>query len=137
MIIEIPNTDLTTVETGIPILEAGVYEVKVTKVEVRPSRDGKSENLHIQLALEQHATSLAGETVNPGFPLFARISLKATEKYNPGRHLAALMDCFLPERTAKFDTEALIGQTGNVKLSVRNDDQFGTSNEVQKWEKRS
>lgn len=137
MEIEIPNVDLTTVETGIPILSDGLYEVKVADLEIVPTKDGQGQLLSIKYTLEQHAQSVTGEAVAPGFPIYDRISLRITEKYTPAKRLAALQDCFLSERTPKLNTEDLIGKVGTIRLRIREDEKYGTSNEVKAYEKKA
>lgn len=134
MEIEIPNVDLTTVETGIPLLPDGLYEVRVETAEVTPSKDGQSNVLKLKYSLEQKATAIGGAEVGIGFPIFDRVSLKVTEKYNPARRLAGIMDCFIGSRTARLNSEDLIGKSGVVRLRVRHDEQYGDSNEVKAYE---
>ena len=136
MDIEIPNIDLTTVETGIPILPPGLYEVKIESMEVKPTKAGDTNMLNIKYSLEQIATATNGEQVSPGFPIFDRIWLGTTEKYSPARALASIMDCFLGARTTKFNTEDFIGKSGNVRLKIRNDETYGESNEIKAYEKQ-
>ena len=134
MEIEIPNVDLTSVETGIPILPAGLYEVKVESMELKPTKEGSTNMLNIKYSLEQNATATNGEQVSPGFPIFDRIWLGTTEKYSPARALASIQDAFLGSRTPKFNTEDFIGKSGVVRLKVRNDEQYGESNEIKAYE---
>lgn len=136
MDIEVPNVDLTTVETGIPILKDGLYDVKLVEASVVPTKDGLGQLLNLKMALEQNAEDTDGNTITPGFPIFDRISLKTTEKYSPARRLAALMDCFLGARTPKLNTIDLVGQTGSVRLKIREDERYGTSNEVKVYERK-
>jgi hypothetical protein len=127
------DVDLNKVETGIPILRPGDYDVRVASMEVVPTKAG-DEQLKIKLTLEEDTQSQHGEHVGPGFPIFARAALKVTEKYDPvKRHLVPLMDCFLGRRTTEFETEDFIGQVGRIRLMVRNDDQYGESNEVRAY----
>jgi hypothetical protein len=130
------DVDLNKVETGIPILKPGDYDVKVVSMDPVPIKSGKDgdEMLRIKMTLEDHATSRDGEDIHPGFPIFARASLRPTEKYDPvRRHLAPLMDCFLGHRKSEFETEDFIGKVGRVRLIVRSDDTYGESNEVKAY----
>lgn len=134
MEIEIPNVDLTTVETGIPLLPEGLYEVQVETVEVKPTKDGRGQMLSLKYGLAEAAETVNGESVSPGFPIFDRVSLNVTEKYSPAKRLAAIMDCFIGARTPKLNTEDLIGKSGVVRLKIRRDEQYGESNEVKSYE---
>jgi len=134
MELDIPDTDLTTVETGIPLLPDGFYEVRVETVEVKPTKAGDTNMLNLKFSLEQKATAIGGEEVNIGFPIFDRVWLGKTEKYSPAKRLASIQDCFLGARTAKFNTEDLIGKAGSVRLKIRRDEQYGDSNEVKAYE---
>lgn len=131
MKIDTGEVDLNSVETGIPILPPGDYDVRVVSMEVAPTKAG-DEQIKIKFALEDGATARDGERVNPGFPVFGRAALKTTEKYDPvKRHLVPLMDCFLGTRpTTGFETEDFIGKVGRIRLKIRHDDQYGESNEV-------
>jgi hypothetical protein len=134
MEIEVPNVDLTTVETGIPLLADGLYEVRVEEMTVAPTKNGDSNMLNIKLSLEQSATTTGGESVSPGFPIYDRIWLGTTDKYTPAKRLASLMDGFLGARSPKLNTEDFIGKTGVVRLKIRRDETYGESNEVKAYE---
>jgi hypothetical protein len=134
MKVDTGGIDLNKVETGIPILPAGDYNVKVESMESRPNKAGDSEVLWFKLVLEDNATSRDGETLHAGFPIFGRASLKVTEKYDPiRRHLAPLMDCFLGFRTNEFETEDFVGKSGRVRLQIRQDPEYGESNEIKSY----
>ena len=125
------EVDLNKVETGIPLLPPGDYEVKVVKMEVERNKANDGDLLNFKLVLVDPARSRDGEMLNPGFPIFGRASLKVTEKYDPiKRHLVPLMDCFLGTRPQDFETDDFIGKEGRIRVSVRNDEQYGESNEI-------
>jgi hypothetical protein len=132
MKIEVPNVDLNTVETGIPLLPEGRYLVRIDGFEKKPSKDGQSENLNIKYTLSEPAKTIGGEDVAPGFPIFDLISLKVTDKYNPAKRLAAIMDCFA-ERASAFETEDLLGKEGLVQLRIRTSEEYGDKNEVKNY----
>ena len=127
------EVDLNKVETGIPILPPGDYDVKVVSMEVAPTKAG-DEQIKIKFALEEPTHARDGEHIGAGFPVFARAALKTTDKYDPvRRHLVPLMDCFLGQRPSEFETEDFIGKVGKIRLMIRNDDQYGESNEVRAY----
>jgi hypothetical protein len=134
MKIDTGGVDLNSVETGIPILPPGDYEVKIVSMEVQRNKAGDGDILNFKAVLLDGATARDGQHVNPDFPIFGRASLKSTEKYDPvKRHLVPMMDCFLGRRPVEFETEDFVGQTGKVRLSVRNDEQYGESNEIKSY----
>jgi hypothetical protein len=134
MKIDTGDVDLTTVETGIPILRPGDYEVTIETMEVVSNKAGDGEILVFKAPLQNNEESRDGEVVHAGFPIFGRASLKETEKYNPvKRHLVPLMDCFLGFRPAAFETEDFIGKTGTVRLVISQDPQYGDRNEIKAY----
>lgn len=125
------DVDLNKVETGIPILSPGDYDVKVISMEVVRNKANDGDILDFKLGLVDSARARDGQTVNPNFPIFGRASLKVTDKYDPvKRHLVPMMDCFLGTRPAEFETDDFIGKEGRIRLSVRNDEVYGESNEI-------
>jgi hypothetical protein len=134
MKIDTGDVDLTTVETGIPILRPGDYEVSIETMEVVSNKAGDGEILVFRATLQNNEESRDGEVVHAGFPIFGRASLKKTEKYDPvKRHLVPLMDCFLGVRARNFETEEFIGKTGKVRLAISQDPQFGDRNEIKAY----
>ena len=128
------DVDLNKVETGIPIIAPCDVIVKVVEMGVVPTKAG-DEMIRTKMLTDDVTYTREGEKINPGFPIFARASLKTTEKYDPvKRHLVPMMDCFLGERPASgFETEDFIGKIGKIRLTIRSDDQYGESNEVKAY----
>jgi hypothetical protein len=78
------EVDFDSVETTMPVIAPGLYEFKITNMAREPWKSGKGSSLAITLSLESEATDITGEKViNPGFPLFDRISLVNKGKYDP------------------------------------------------------
>lgn len=110
------DVDLTTVETGIPILAPGTYPVTVVEMELGEAKKGGG-LLTIKLGLTEPCLDEKGQAVQVGFPMFDRVSLVPKDTYNPARRLAELQDCFTG-RKAGFDTDDFTGAVGSVIISI-------------------
>lgn len=78
---DILNEDLSGVDTTLPLIVEGIYDLAVFKLSKDPSKDGTKENLNIVLHTTETANTTTRDTVQKGFPLFHVISLTPTEKY--------------------------------------------------------
>jgi hypothetical protein len=129
---DLGTVDLTTVETGIPVLPAGDYLVRLVSMEQQTSKNGKP-LLVIKVETAEDSEDEKGNTVNAGFPLFDRISLTPTENYNPARRLAELQEAFLGEKRPEFDTDDFIDGEARIKLKIEESDEFGRQNRVARY----
>jgi len=135
-IIEIEDVDLETVETGIPILKSGTYNVRVNSIEKKETKKG-GHMLKIELLTLDEAETEGGEPVAVDFPLFDNIGITPTEKYTPkmiGGKLAALMECFLGRRTKALDPEDFVNAEGRVRVIIEDSEQYGKSNRIKAYE---
>jgi hypothetical protein len=116
------NTDLSDVDTNMPVLLPGSYEFTIKGMSrelTKPSEkypNGGS-YLLIELALASEAMSTKDKPLNPGYPLRHTIWLVTTDRYDPHESLAAFSDAAVgrtPDgRRPAFDVtyESYIGQT--------------------------
>jgi hypothetical protein len=129
----ITQVDLTTVETGIPVLKAGVYKVRFADFIVKPNKAGDGDNLNIKLTIEESTTDEAGKPVAIGFPVFDTVALKRTEKYTPDRKLAEIQEAALGAKKVGFETEDLIGKEVVIQLTMEESDQYGKQNRIKRY----
>jgi hypothetical protein len=80
-ILDILTEDLSGIDTNIPVLREGLYDLAIVKVTRDPSKDGTKENLNIQLKTTETASSTAGQIVQAGWSIFDCISISPTERY--------------------------------------------------------
>lgn len=132
------SMDLTNVETGVPLIPEGLYEVSVLEAKTEPNKKKTGHNLSLKFGLTQPTTSLDGKAINPNFPLFTIISLVKTEKYDPRQNLAAFMECFKGTKAGNFlPVEQFIGMTGNVRVKIDDSPEFGKKNVIARYVKKA
>lgn len=136
---DLDNSDFSNVQTGIPLISKGLYEVEVLEITPKQNKKGTGVNLNIKLGLVNAANKHEGDgTVNPGFPLFDLISLTPTENYDPRTRLAAFMECFLGRKDVPFNPlSQYIGLKGVVRVNISSSDEFGNQNRIQGYVKKS
>lgn len=133
------NVDLNNVDTGRPVLPAGMYAMKVDNVEVVENKAGTGRNLIVDFALTQPAESTKGHPVHAGFRVRSYYPLQASEK-NPDsdlwkQQLARLQDVITgsslgnrgPFNPYEFREKEIL-----VDLVVENTDEFGDQNRVKR-----
>ena len=131
------SIDLSSVETAMPILPAGLYQARVATMTADQNKAGTGHILNIKLQLTQPQQDGKGNPTNPNFPLFDRISLVATEKYDPKPALARFMEGTLGHKNGKFmPLEQYIGQEVTVKVAIEDDAQYGRKNVVKGYIKK-
>lgn len=100
------NTSLDDTDTSMPMLAPGIYEFSVAKCTEETSSNGKP-LLRIDLKLAQDsAPSTTGGTLNKGFPVFHRVSLTPTDKYDPLKALKLFKMAATGQGTGPFGEPA-------------------------------
>lgn len=146
------DTDLATVDTSMPLLADGTYDMKVEKAEIKPTSKGGS-MIHLELSTTQPATGRTGQTLNAGVRVFTNVNTvpsgKATwdqVKQSLGQLVQAAA---FPPGVAKLDnvpvwTPMLIGKVLPTKVIFRparvdgaSGKQYKESNEVAYFLKRT
>lgn len=136
---ELNVVDLTNVESTRPIMKAGDYSFKVLGFELKDQKAPKTgKNLVVNIVSE---TEIPNK--DPNLPIIAAgrkhsevVSLTPTPDYNPAERLAALQECFIGQKGPFRHTE-LIGRSGNVRIKIEEDKEYGTKNRVQSWLKKA
>lgn len=143
-IIDLQSLDLSSTETGFPLLPNGVYGVRVVEIKTEQNKKQTGDNLKIKLALLEPTTDINGKPVNAGFPLFDLVSLVITKKddgsvkYDPRPKLAEFKEAMTGTKTGSFNPlEQYIGLEGSVRLKVEKSEEYGDSNRVQKYIKKA
>ena len=135
--IDLDNLDLSTVETGFPLLPDGIVEVSVSEVSIKPNKAGTGQNLTIKLVTTQPMTDLNGKAINPGFPVFDLISLTPTAKYDPRPKLAEFKESATGSKTGSFNPpEQYLGAVLTVRLKVERSSEFGDKNRIVRYIKK-
>ena len=136
-IVDLDNLDLSTVETGLPLLPEGLCEVTVTKIEAKANKAGTGNNLNITLATTQPMKSVDGKDINVGFPLFDLISLTPTEKYDPRPRLAEFKEGVTGSKAGAFNPlEQYIGLPVMVRLKIEKSEEYGNKNRIARYVKK-
>jgi hypothetical protein len=138
---ELGTVDLSTVQTALPVLKAGTYEVLVAEASFSENKAKTGQLLNIKLTLVNAAVSLTDVAVNPGFPIFDRISAVrtfkedgVTVKYDPLPRFAAFREGVTGDKAGAFmPVEQYIGKKVAVRIKVDDDPEFGQKNVVQKY----
>lgn len=147
---ELESLDMTTVQTALPVLKAGTYEVVVAELKFDENKAQTGKLLNIKLTLTTPAKAETGldgieRDVSPGFPIFDRISAVrtfkedgTTVKYDPIPRFAAFKEGVTGSKTGAFmPIEQYIGKKVGVRLAVEDDEQFGRKNVVKRYIKAS
>lgn len=80
--IDLLNEDLSGVDTSLPIIIEGMYDLEVFSIAKEPSKDGAKENINLVLHTTETASTTTRDVVQKGFPIFHTISITPTEKYS-------------------------------------------------------
>lgn len=128
---------LSTVTLGTPILEAGRYFARITKLEEKPTKDNKG--TYINLTLKLHGDELpkheGGMVKNHGFQIFRGISQVPTEKYDPNKNWKELAMAVGYEGD-ELEESHLIDKDIAIVLSYRPaEGTYAASNDVARFQK--
>jgi len=130
--------DLSTVETGMPLLPEMLVALQVTEINLTPNKAGTGHNLNIKFATTEPMTSTEGKAINPGFPVFDLISLAPTEKYDPKPKLAEFKEAATGSKTGPFNPiEQYIGAVVTVRLGIERSDEYGNKNRIKRYIKKA
>lgn len=147
---ELASVDLNTVQTALPILKKGVYEVLVSEVSFVPNKAQTGQVFNIKFTLVNPAEGEPDDkgnprTINAGFPLFDRISAVrtfkedgVTVKYDPLQNFARFKEAVTGTKEGSFmPIEQYQGKRLGVRVGVEDDAQFGRKNTIEKYIKAS
>lgn len=132
-VVDLDNTDLTSVDTSRPLLEPGSYEFEVAKLEKTRNKSETGDNLSLELHLKSTAKSTKGNVLNPGFPVFHTFSLVATEKYDPRTQLAAFQEAVLGHKENFGPLDKYLGKTLSCKVKVESSEAYGDQTRIQRF----
>ena len=142
------DIDLTGVETGMPVVEAGHYIVEVDSVEVKDNKAQTGKNLVVICKTCAPTTSVQGRTegkeedIKAGYPL--RMYLPLQQSDNPDapdyrKRIAEFQDAVegtdVKTRNPQFNPFAYKGQRFVMALKVENDPEFGLNNNIKQLSK--
>lgn len=74
------DTDLATVDISVPMLADGIYDLQVSKVEIKPTQTPGGEMISLELTTTAPATSRTGQMLHPGVKIFHNVNTKPTGK---------------------------------------------------------
>ena len=113
---------LSEIEIGVPVLAAGVYHAKLSKVEIKANKAGDGNNLVVMIkVLDTPVMTHAGKELdNKGQCVNTRhISLKPTPDYDPDQKLKELAVAIRHPSDQDLELEHLKDKLVMVKLSIR------------------
>lgn len=73
------NVQIGGIDSSVPLLPEGDYQVQVVESTVEPNKDKTGLNWNMKLGLAGAATAIDGRPVNPNFPFFMVLALQARE----------------------------------------------------------
>lgn len=76
------DLDLNSVDTSMPLLEKGIYDVSVAKVEMKKTSKG-GDMLHFDFVTTAPSKSMKGEDLGPNIHVFDNCNLTPTGKATP------------------------------------------------------
>jgi hypothetical protein len=130
--------DQTDTSTAMPLLPPDEYALAVVKVEQKRNSKDTGDVIKIQLKTTVECTSITGELVAPGFPLFHTISITPTPDYtisSINRALANFEKDGCGEVGAFFPLDRYEGKIVRAKVKVQkgNDDYPDESNKISRF----
>lgn len=139
---DLMNMDLSSVQTSFPLVNPGIYPVRVAAISMVDNKEKTGKNIKIEFQITEAAVGVAdGQPceIKPGYPLHFNISLVQTEKYDPRQKLAQLMECFLGTKNAAImPLEQFLNLEGTVKVGhSKATDQYASSAQVDRLIKRA
>lgn len=75
------DEDLSGVDTSMPLVKEGIYELKVDEIEKIPNKAEDGELLKFKFKTTSAMESVDGQPIAEGYTLFHQISITPTEKY--------------------------------------------------------
>jgi hypothetical protein len=137
------DTDLSTIDTGFPLLVGEIYEMRIAKIDVK---DNEAETAQFELTTTAPAKSVDGDQLEVGTKVFATTNLKATGKATQSMIAKRLGEIIQATGATGFTVSNfkerrgdLIGQTVRVRVGVKpaGNDKKGVyrkaRNEVTEW----
>tara|TARA_R110000868_G_scaffold136214_6_gene349077 strand:- start:492 stop:1040 length:549 start_codon:yes stop_codon:yes gene_type:complete len=142
--LNLDTLDLTSTDTGFPVIPAGMYTATVRKVAYEPNKKGTGQNLKMELALTEPVADLTGRQLNPGWIIRDLVSLVVSRKedgsvkYDPRQRLAEFQEGVLGKKLTSFNPlEQYLEQQVTIRVKVEDDPEFGKSNRVQRYIKKA
>ena len=126
---------LSNVTLGTPVLAAGKYFARITKVEEKPTRDNSGTYINITCQLHGQELPLhsGGMVKNNNFNVFRGISTKVTENYDPNRMWKELAVAVGHEGDELEDSH-LIGKDVAINLTYKAaEGSFKEGNEIARF----
>jgi hypothetical protein len=118
-------------DSGFPVLDAGVYDFSIDSCEYRISQNSGNPMWALRFLVTGPGDDVAGKKVSVrNYQVFTREQIGRVKQFlnRIGKSDIANRKDFNPKAIA--DDGELIGATGRARLSVRDDDTYGRSNEV-------
>ena len=117
------DVDLTSVETSMPVLQAGLYDLRIASLTKEENKDKTGDNLKVKFLTVDPAVSTQGKDLAPGVPLFVYYPLQKKEggkesNFDWKTNLASLQEAALGEKRVQFATAELIGLIVRATVKV-------------------
>lgn len=126
------DVDLTEVDTTIPVLPKGLYDLQVSGFSKEENKEKSGYNLKVELKTTAPFTSTQGNEVKPGFPLYIYIPLQNKEgsTFDFRTKLAQLQEAALGEKRPQFNTEELLTKIVRASCKPEDTDDYGLTTRV-------
>lgn len=130
------DVDLSQVDTTIPVLTAGLYDLRVEAITKEENKAKTGFNAKLKLTTTTVATDKNDKPVKEGFPLFMYFPLQsksdATDPDGWKKNFAMLQDaalgCSLGNRPARFDAGDIIGKIVRADVKIGDFEGRSTNN---------
>lgn len=136
------DVDLNQVDTSIPVIKPGLYDMEVADITKEENKDKTGYNLKVKFVTKEPAKSHKDEEqeINAGFPLFKYYPLQKKEggsdKFDWRVGLAQLIDACLGTEMGNrpgFNASELLNKTVRVAVAVSvNKDTEQPQNEIKR-----
>lgn len=133
--------DLSTVDTGRPVLPEQLHALVIDSIEVKPNKKETGRNLVVVFKTVNDSPDVTGaKTISAGYPITKYYPLQQSDNEKAPDYrqdLARLQDAVEGTKQGErppFNPYNYQGQMVLAKLKVRKDEEYGDSNEITKLE---
>lgn len=113
------DEDLSQVDTSMPVLAEASAVLKIDDSSLVLNKDKTGQLWKLKMVTTAQMRSTTGEMLSEGFPVFAQVSLKPTEKYSEESIKKAVASWLQAAGVPRLNHEELKGKLVQCKIAAR------------------